>query len=59
MRIVVLGRMVEKGASEEGREEETSSLFEVSGLGFGFQGKVYFKEECEGATGIVNEGMDF
>lgn len=57
MRIVVLGRMIEK--SEEGREEETSSLFEVSGLGFGFQGKVFFREEWAGATGIVNEGMDF
>jgi hypothetical protein len=34
-------------------------LFEVSGLGFGFQGRIYFKAESEGTIGIVNEGMDF
>lgn len=62
MRLVVLGKMIDEsqgGLLNKPTYESSSSLFEVSGLGFGFQGKIYYKAGSEGSIGIVNEGMDF
>jgi hypothetical protein len=46
MRLIILGKMIEENQISllhQSSYESSSSLFEVSGLGFGFQGKIYYK----------------
>lgn len=63
MRLIILGKMIDENQSTLANfstYESSSNLFEVQGLGFGFQGKIYSKlDNQENLIGIVNEGMDF